>query len=170
MNKKIILSLISLLICVTPIWAQKLSKEEKAAKAKMEYDNAIKAVEERAFAIVASSYTDSDGIIESNTDNTNFFSCEGEDFFMQGKIVCDNDKTNIAKAIEYTPTYNKKGNLRLSIIVSGRMIQGTYVISVRANTNMADVIFTPQSGTVRKFSGALLPLKEADYYKRSSPI
>lgn len=167
--KKIILILAVLSVCL-PAAAQKLSKAEKAAQAKEAYDKAVECVNKKSFVIVPSSYTDTEGLIQSNTDNSNFISCEIENLFMQGRIVCDNNYTNIAQATEYTPNFDKKGNLRLRIVVNGRMIKGTYVISMRSNSNMADVVFTPQSGTVRKFSGPLTPLGATKYNKRANAI
>lgn len=168
MRKFLLISLI--LLTAVPLAAQKQSKEEKAAIAKAAHDTAVKCIEGNSFVIVPSSYTDKDGIIEPNTDNSNFISYETKNLFMQGNIVCDNKYTNIAEASEYVITFDKKGNLRLRIVVIGRMIRGTYVISIRANTNMADVIFTPQSGTTRKFSGPVVPLNTVNYNKRSNPM
>lgn len=167
--KQLLLLSFALLIML-PTVAQKQSKEEKAALAKVAYNTAVKCVEDKNFVIIPSSYTDKDGVIETNTENTNFISSETTNLFIQGEIVCDNKYTNIAEATEYTPIFDKKGNLRLRIVVMGRMIKGTYIISMRANTNMADVIFTPQSGTIRKFSGPIVPVNAAKYYKRSSPM
>lgn len=165
------LLLLSFALLITlPLVAQKQSKEEKAAIAKAAHEVAVKCVEDKSFVIIPSSYTDKDGVIEANTENTNFISYEATNLFMQGEIVCDNKYTNIAEATEYNPAFDKKGNLRLRIVVMGRMIKGTYVISMRANTNMADVIFTPQSGTIRKFSGPIVPVNTTKYYKRSSPM
>lgn len=159
-----------ILFTILPLIAQKQSKEEKAAIAKAAYDTAVKCIENKNFVIIPSSYTDKDGMIESNTENTNFISYENNNLFLQGNIVCDNKYTNIAEASEYIPTFDKKGNLRLRIVVIGRMVKGTYVISMRANTNLADVIFTPQSGTTRKFSGPIVPPDAVKYNKRSNPM
>ncbi|MEG0517800.1 MAG: hypothetical protein RR555_02880 [Bacteroidales bacterium] len=165
------LLLLSFVLLITlPVSAQKQSKEEKIAIAKAAHETAVKCVENKSFVIIPSSYTDKDGVIETNTENTNFISYETTNLFMQGEIVCDNKYTNIAEVTEYTPAFDKKGNLRLRIVIIGRMVRGTYVISMRTNTNMADVIFTPQSGTIRKFSGPVVSVNTTKYYKRSSPM
>lgn len=167
--KKIVFMLLVMLVTL-PLAAQKMTKAEKEAAAKAAHEAAVKSVESRAFVIVPSSYTLSDGMIENNIDNANFLSCEGKNLFAQGRIVCNNTYTNIVEATEYTPTFDKKGNMKLRIVVTGRMLKGTYLISMRNNTNMADVIFTPQTGDTRKFTGPIVPLKSASYTKRSSPI
>lgn len=159
-----------LFILVIPAWGQRMTKEEKAALAKAAYETAVKCINEKSFVIVPATYTDKDGVMESNSENTNFISCESGQIFTQGTIVCDNKYTNVADATEYTPTLDKKGNLKLRIVVNGRMIKGTYVISMKANTNVADVIFTPASGTTRKFTGPVTPLTGSSYYKRSNPM
>ncbi len=164
------LLILSVMLVTLPLAAQKLSKEEKAAAAKAAYSVAVESVKSRNFVIVPSSYTQKDGLIETNIDNANFLSCEGNDLFAQGLIVCDNKYTNILDAAEYTPVFDKKGNMKLRIVVIGRMMRGTYSISMRNNTNIADVIFTPQSGETRKFSGPLVPLRSANYNKRANPI
>lgn len=158
------------LLLVVPAFAQKLSKEEKAALAKAANSAAIEAVNARTFVIVPSSYTDSEGMIVDNVDNSNFFSSEGKNCFAQGVICCDNTYNNITEATEYDVNIDKKGNLKLRIVVSGRMLKGTYTISMRNNGNNADVIFMPQSGTTRKFSGPIVPLAGASYNKRANPI
>ena len=73
----------------------------------------------------------------------------------------------------YEGYYNvdKKGNVKLIMVVSGRMWTGTYTINMRKGDNQADVIFTPSgSGTTRRFHGPIVPVAGADYNKRSNPI
>ena len=149
------------LIVALPSFGQKLSKEEKAAQQKALYETAVKALEEKDWAIVPSSYTDSDGISEQLTDNSIFISYEKTNMFMQGFRVCGNSYTNIAE-----------GNLKTIVIrVQGRHIQGTYKISMPKidNGNVVDVIFTPSSGATRKFQGPVVPSRVAGFYKKSNP-
>ena len=92
--------------------------------------------------------------------------------FMQGFRVCGNSYTNVAEVKEYTENKDKKGNIKNIIIrVQGRHIQGTYKISLPKvdNGNIVDVIFTPSTGTVRKFQGPVVPSKVAGFYKKSNP-
>lgn len=167
--KKLLLILLTLSFAL-PVCAQKLSKEERAAQAKAANAMAVESVNARAFVIVPSSYTESDGMIADNIDNANFISCEGANLFAQGMICCGNKYTNITEITEYSVNIDKKGNLKLRIVVSGRMLKGTYNITMRSNGNIADVIFMPQGGTTRKFTGPVVPLKGASYNKRSNPM
>ncbi|MBQ6311652.1 MAG: hypothetical protein IJK74_08930 [Bacteroidales bacterium] len=160
------------LIVALPSFGQKLSKEEKAAQQKALYETAVKALEEKDWAIVPSSYTDSDGISEQLTDNSIFISYEKTNMFMQGFRVCGNSYTNIAEVKEYEMLKDKKGNLKTIVIrVQGRHIQGTYKISMPKidNGNVVDVIFTPSSGATRKFQGPVVPSRVAGFYKKSNP-
>lgn len=169
--KKIFVLAIALMF-VLPSFAQKLSKEEKAAQQKALYETMIKAFEDKDWAIVPSSYTDSDGISEQLTDNSIFISYEKTNMFMQGVRVCGNSYTNIAEVKEYEENKDKKGNIKNIIIrVQGRHIQGTYKITLPKvdNGNMVDVIFTPSTGTTRKFQGPVVPSKVAGFYKKSNP-
>lgn len=170
MKKILILALA--LVFVLPSFAQKLTKEEKAAQQKALYETMVKALEENDWAIVPSSYTDSDGISEQLTDNGIFISYEKKNMFMQGLRVCGNSYTNIAEVKDIEFNKDKKGNIKNVIIrVQGRHIQGTYKITLPKvdNGNIVDVIFTPSSGTTRKFQGPLVPSKVAGFYKKSNP-
>ncbi len=167
--KKSILMLLAILLSL-PIMAQKLSKEEKAARAKAAYEAAVTGINARAWVLVPSSYTASDGMIENNINNDNFISCEGKNLFAQGRIVCDNNYTNILEDSEYSVNTDKKGNVKIRIVVTGRMMKGTYNITMRNNNNIADVIFTQSTGSTLRFTGPIVPLKGASYNKRSNPI
>lgn len=170
MKMKKLLILFAALLCVLPLSAQKMSKEEKAAAAKEAYDAAVKAVEEKAWVIVPTSYYTLDGDIETNDDNSVFLSYERANAFAQGRFLCGNANTNIAEVTEYTVKTDKKGNIKIKMVVNGRQWRGTYQISVRANSNDATINFTPPTGNSRKFDGPLVPLAGANYYKRSNPI
>lgn len=165
--KKILVFILSICIAL-PGLSQKMSKEEKEAMQKALYDTAVKCINEKDFVIIPTSYIDSDGIDESLTDNTIFILYDTKNMYMQGKVVCGNGYTNIADVTEYSPNFDKKGNLKLRIVVNGRMVRGTYLISMRANTNIADVIFTPQNGTTRKFQGPIVPVSSGNFIKRSN--
>lgn len=159
------------MLLALPMAAQKLSKEEKAALAKAQYEKALDAINSNNFVIVPASYQNSDGDVETNTDNSNLLLVQGKQVFLQGRIVCDNSYNNVAEATEYDVNVDKKGNIRLKMIVQGRMVKGTYTISVRNNGNNADVIFNPQSGgTTRRFTGPVTPPSETSYNKRANPM
>ncbi len=169
--KKLLLVLLAVAISL-PAFSQKLSKEEKAARAKAAYEAAVEAINARAWVLVPANFTFSDGTMTDNTNNDNFLSCEGKNLFAQGKNVCDNNYTNLLTDSTYDVKVDKKGNVRMRIVVSGRMMGGTatYTVSMRSTGNNADVIFTQGSGRTIKFSGPIVPLKGASYNKRSNPM
>lgn len=169
MRRGFIMLLVMLL--TLPMAAQKLSKEEKAALAKAKYEKALSAINANSFVIVPASYQTSGGDVETNTDNSNLLLVQGKQVFLQGQIVCDNTYNNVAEPTEYDVKVDKKGNIKLKMVVQGRMVKGTYTISVRNNGNNADVIFNPQSGgTTRRFTGPLTPPSETSYNKRANPM
>lgn len=169
MRRGLIMLLVMLL--TLPMAAQKLSKEEKAALAKAKYEKALSAINANSFVIVPASYQTSGGDVETNTDNSNLLLVQGKQVFLQGRIVCDNTYNNVAEPTEYDVKVDKKGNIKLKMVVQGRMVKGTYTISVRNNGNNADVIFNPQSGgTTRRFTGPLTPPSETSYNKRANPM
>ena len=169
MKKGLLMLLV--MILTLPVAAQKLSKEEKAALAKANYEKALNAINSNNFVIVPASYQTSSGDVETNTDNSNLLLVQGKQVFLQGRIVCDNTYNNVAEPTEYDVKVDKKGNVKLRMVVQGRMVKGTYTISVRNNGNNADVIFNPQNGgTTRRFTGLVTPPGETSYNKRSNPM
>ena len=169
---KKILAFIIAVMMVIPSFAQKLSKEEKAAQNQALYETMVKALEENDWAIVPSSYIDEDGVDNQLTDNSIFISYEKTNMFMQGYRVCGNSYTNITEVKECEMVKDKKGNLKSVIIrVQGRHIQGTYKLTVPKvnNGNIVSVIYTPSSGATRKFQGPLVASRIAGFYKKSNP-
>ncbi len=167
--KRFLILAVALMVAL-PTFAQKLSKEEKAAQAKALNETAIKAIEDNDWAIVPTSYIDADGVDNQLTDNAIFISFEKTQFFAQGARVCGDGRTLVAEIKDFDKKIDKKGNLKMSFNVVGRYIQGKYQVTMKNNGNVADVIFTPTSGTVRKFQGPILPSKAAGFYKKSSPM
>jgi hypothetical protein len=169
MRKVAILALFA--ICALPLFGQKMTKEERAAAAKGRYEAAMTAINEKAFVLVPSEYTDPDGEVLSNDNNSVFLSYEKENAFGQGRCVTDNTNDNIGEVTKYDVVVDKKGNVKITMIVSGRMWKGTYKISMRNGDNEADVIFTPNgSGTTRRFHGPIVPMGAASYNKHAHPI
>ena len=152
--KRSVLILLAMLM-VVPSFAQKMSKAEKAAAAKLAYDAAVESINNKTWVIVPDTYALSNGDFETNIDNSNFLSCENGDCFSQGAIVCDNSYTNVSTPSEYTVNTDKKGNVTIRVVVNGN--------------NKADVIFNPTKGTTRRFSGPIVPLAGASYNKRANP-
>lgn len=167
--RKTLLIVMAMLMFV-PAFAQKMTKEEKAAAAKMAYDGALESFNSKTWVIVPDSYTKGDGTFENNVDDTNFISMETTNCFAQGYIVCDNSKTNVASISEYEVMVDKKGNVKVILVVNGNYWKGKYTIKMSSKGNMADVIFNPQNGTTRKFSGPVVPLAGAKFTKRANPL
>lgn len=157
------------MLMVVPSFAQKMSKAEKAAAAKLAYDAALESFNNKTWVIVPDSYALSNGDFENNIDNGNFLSCENGDCFSQGAIVCDNGYTNVSTPSEYVVDVDKKGNVTVRVVVNGNYWKGTYKITMRNGGNKADVIFNPSNGTTRRFSGPVVPLAGANYNKRANP-
>ena len=161
----------ALTLCALPLLGQKLSKEEKAAQAQARYDATLAALNAKAWVIVPDEYTDPDGEVVSNDNNSFFLSSEGENVFGCGRFITDNGENNIGEATKYEVNVDKKGNVKVTMSVLGRKWKGTYKISMRKGDNEADVIFTPRgNGTTRRFHGPIVPLAEANYNKRANPI
>lgn len=166
--KKALLFAAAILMMV-PSFAQKMSKEEKAALAKAQYEGAVQVINEKNWVIIPDTYDTEDGI-ENNTSNDNFISCEKGMMFSQGSICCANSYTNKSEPSEYTVNTDKKGNIKMKIIVRGDYWKGTYTISIRNNSNTADVIFNSQGGSTRKFSGPMVSCIGTQYNKRANPM
>lgn len=168
--KKIAIILAAML-CVLPLSAQKMSKEEKAAAAQLAYESALQSINEKSWVLVPQQYVLSDGSFDQCSDISIFISMENGQAICQGSIVGGNNSQGyLAEATTYDVTVDKKGNIRLKMVVSGRMWKGTYTISVRKNSNYAEVIYNPITGDAKKFSGPIVPVVGATYNKRSNPI
>ena len=168
--KKLVL-IAAFVLCALPLFGQKLSKEEKAAEAQARYESALAALNAKAWVLVPSEYTNPDGEVESNDNNSFFLSYEGENVFGYGRFITDNGENNIGEATKYEVNVDKKGNVKVIMSVLGRRWKGTYKISMRKGDNVADVIFTPGgNGTTRRFRGPIVPLAQASYNKRANPI
>ncbi len=169
--KKLAIIAAALVLCALPLLGQKLSKEEKAAQGQERYDAAVAAINAKAWVLVPSEYTNPDGEVVSNDDNSFFLSFEGENVFACGRFITDNIENNIGDVTKYEVNVDKKGNVKVIMSVLGRRWKGTYKISMRKGDNEADVIFNPGgSGTTRRFRGPIVPLAEANYNKRANPI
>lgn len=169
MKKLTILSIF--MLCALPVFGQKMTKEEKAAAAQLRYEAALESINTRSFVLVPSEWTDSEGEVVPNDNNSIFLSCEGDQVFGQGVSVTDNNNDNVAEVTTYDVIVDKKGNVKLIMVINGRMWKGTYRITMRKGDNQADVIFDPSgSGTTRRFHGPIVPLVGASYNKHSHPI
>lgn len=169
--KKILVFIIALMM-VIPSFAQKLSKEEKAAQQKALYETMIKSIEDSTWAYVPESYQNDDGVECLLSTNVDFIIFEKGASVVQGAVVCNNSYTNLAevKSIDYNR--DKKGNLKsITMVVMGRHIHGTYKIILPKvnNGNGVNVIYTQSSGPAKRSRGPILPSKAAVVWKQSIP-
>ena len=105
--KKIILVMLAMVLAL-PSFAQKLSKEEKAALAKAQNESAVTALNAKAWVLVPSQYQKSDGTLESNVDPAIFVACEGDKMIVQGYICGgSNSQSYLVEFKDYTPTIDK---------------------------------------------------------------
>jgi hypothetical protein len=117
------------------------------------------------------SYIKEDGSFETNTENANFLSYEKEFMFLQGLILADNVHTNKLTVSDYSQETDKKGNVRISMQVTGFYIRAKVEISLKKKAgNYADVIITPTKGSTKRFSGYVVPTAKSEYFKRSIVI
>ena len=145
-------------------------KAEKDSIALVKFGKAIAALEAKDFVIIVDSYEAGQGVFETNNDDANFLSYEKELVFVQGQIIAGNSHTNKLTVSEYNKTADKKGNISIRMQVLGSFINGRIEIFLRKGGNSADVIITPTSGTVKRFSGEVVPRAESKYFKRSGGI
>ena len=164
---KRVLFLAALVMLALPALAQ--SKEEKKQAAEAAYKVAVECLNNKSFVLVPASYYNSDGEAFNN-DNTNFLSYETTNAFTQGRIVCGNDHTNIMEVTSYKVETTKKGDVKVEMQIKGRMLSGMYRITLKAGGNMADVVFNVAGGSSIRFSGPVVPVQGADYFKRSNPM
>lgn len=169
--KNIILLLIASFITIS-LSAQKLSKEERLARDKAIYEEALSSINAKAFVIIPTSYTSTSGNneIEENTDLSNFLLFEGNNVITQGKIISDINEIIKGEIVDYSEKVDKKGNVRLSVKVNGRLLKGNFTINLRVNSDVVDVIFVPQNGSTRKFTGPVQAKSKSNFIKRGNPI
>lgn len=153
-----------------PSFAQKLTKEEKAAQQQALYETMVKSIEDSTWAYVPTSYVGDDGVDYLLSSNVNFITYEKNTVLIQGFAVCNNNFTNIVEVRSIEVNRDKKGKLKsISMVVMGRHIHGTYKIIFPKTGNEVDVIFTQSSGPVKRSRGPIVPVKVAIIWKTSNP-
>ena len=169
---KRIIILVALALCALPLFGQKLSKEEKAAQAQARYEAALAAFNDKAWVLVPLEYTTPDGLVETNSNNSYFLSYERDKVLGRGWFIVDNRENNVAEVTKYEVKVDKKGNVKVTMSVLGRMWKGTYKISMRKGDNQAEVTYTPVGNgkSFLRFQGPIEPLASADYQKMANPI
>ncbi len=167
--KKVLIAFLLLALPLVSLNAQN-KKAEKEAEGIAKFEKAKAAIEAKEFVIVPDSYEKSDGSPETNTDEANFLSFEEGSVFLQGTIICGNSFTNKTVVNSIDQKVDKKGNLTVTMQVSGSAITARIEIQMRKGGNYADVIVTPTKGDTKKFSGEVVPKSEAKYYKRPNVV
>jgi len=167
--KKIITTLLLVLLAISPGISQN-KKAEREAAAQAMFEKAKAAINAKEFVIVPDSYEKSDGSPETNTDDAIFISYETDFFYLQGEIVCGNKFTNRAEVTSYNVKEDKKGNLFVEMQVKGNQITARVEIQMRKGSNYADITVYPTKGDARKFSGEVVPRAEAKYFKRPNVV
>jgi hypothetical protein len=153
------------------LFSASAQKADKDSIALIQFERAIADIEAKDFVIIVESYAKEDGSFETNTDNSQFISYEKEFMFLQGLILADNAQTNKLTVSDYSQETDKKGNVRISMQVTGFYIRAKVEISLKKKAgNYADVIITPTKGSTKRFSGYVVPIARSEYFKRSSVI
>ena len=145
-------------------------KAERDSVALVKFNKAVTAIEAKDFVIIVGSYDAGNGVFETNTDDANFLSYEKEFVFLQGQIITENSYTNKLTVSDYNQVPDKKGNIKISMQVRGFFITAKVEISLRKGSNYADVIITPTKGSMKRFSGEVVPTRESKYFKRSGEV
>jgi hypothetical protein len=145
-------------------------KAEKEAAAKAQFEKAVAAVEAKDFVIIVDSYEAGNGIIETNTDVTNFISYEKEFVFLQGWTCGGGNNPNKMDISDFKQVLDKKGNLKVEMQARGSFITAKIEISMKNGGNYADVIITSTKGMTKRFSGEVIPRGESKYFKRPGEV
>jgi len=167
--KKFFLTFCFISAALIPSIAQD-KKAEREAAALAAFEKALVTVESKDFVIIVENY-DVDGVFETNTDVANFLSYEKEFVYLQGMIIAGNSNTNKLTVSEYNQVTDKKGNVKISMQTKGFFITAKIEITLKKTAgSVADVIITPTKGTVKRFSGEVVPRAESKYFKRPGEI
>jgi hypothetical protein len=169
--KRILLSIFIISAVLFSSYAQGNKKAEKDSLALVKFEQALATLETKDWVIIVDSYETEGGIFETNTDAANFLSYEKDYVFMQGQILAGNTHTNKLEVSNYDQSADKKGNVRISMQVRGFFITAKVDISLtKKGGDYADVIITPTKGSMKRFSGYVVPRSQSKYFKRTGEI
>jgi archaellum biogenesis ATPase FlaH len=145
-------------------------KAEREAATLAAFEKVLVTIETRDYVIIVDNY-DVNGVFETNTDVSNFLSYEKEFVYLQGMIIAGNNNTNKLTVSDYNQVTDKKGNVKISMQTKGFFITAKIEMTLKKTAgNVADVIITPTKGTVKRFSGEVVPRAESKYFKRPGEI
>jgi len=167
--KRIILSVVLIGAAFLSTFAQN-KKAEKDSIAVVKFEKALAAVEAKDFVIIVEYYKTEAGSLENNTDAANFLSYEKEFIYLQGQIVAENSYRNKLTVNDYSKSADKKGNVQITLQARSLLITAKIEIFLKKGGNYADVIITPTKGSVKRFSGEVVPTAESKYFKRAGEM
>lgn len=168
--KKFFLTFCFISAALMPSIAQD-KKAEREAAALAAFEKALVTLETKDFVMIVDNYEAADGIFETNTDVANFLSYEKDFVFLQGMILTGNNNTNKLTVSDYNQVTDKKGNVKISMQAKGFFINAKIEMTLKKTSgSVADVIITPTKGTVKRFSGEVVPRAESKYFKRPGEI
>lgn len=151
--------------------AQGNKKAEKDSLALLKFQQALATLETKDWVIIVDSYETGGGIFETNSDAANFISYEKDNVYMQGQIVAGNGNVNKLEVSNYDQSTDKKGNVKITMQVRGFFITAKVDISLtKKGGDYADVIITPTKGSMKRFSGYVVPRSQSKYFKRTGEI
>jgi hypothetical protein len=167
--KRIILSVVLIGAAFLSTFSQN-KKAEKDSLAVVKFEKALAAVEAKDFVIIVEYYKTEAGSLENNTDAANFLSYEKEFIYLQGQIVAENSYRNKLTVNDYSKSADKKGNVLITLQARSLLITAKIEIFLKKGGNYADVIITPTKGSVKRFSGEVVPTAESKYFKRAGEM
>jgi hypothetical protein len=168
--KKYILAICFLSAALMPSFGQD-KKAEREAAALAAFEKALATIETRNYVVIVGTYQTEDAIFVDNTDNANFMQFENDHILLQGAIITDNSYTNNLAVSDYDQVTDKKGNIRISYQAMGKLINAKVVMTLKkASGNMVEVIITPTKGSVKRFTGELVPTAQSKHFRRTGEI
>jgi len=168
--KKFLLAICFISVALMTVTGQD-KKAEREAAALAAFEKALATIETRDFVIIVGTYQTEDASFLDNTDNANFIAFEGENIILQGAILTGNALTNKLAVSDYNQTTDKKGNVRISCQAKGLMINAKVELSLKKSAgDVADVIITPTKGTIKRFTGEVVPRAQSKYFRRPGEI
>ena len=169
--KRIFVSIFIISIALFASYGQSNKKAEKDSLMLVKFEKALATLETKDWVIIVDSYETQGGIFETNTDAANFMSYEKDNVYLQGQIVAGNSNINKLEVSNYDQSTDKKGNVKITMQVRGFFITAKVDISLnRKAGDYADVIITPTKGSMKRFSGYVVPRSQSKYFKRTGEI
>lgn len=181
MTKVILLIMFSMLMLAGNIRAQESEKEvtrseQKALQAKLDsllYNEAVKAINDKAFTLEADQVVFKYGEFAYVNSNTNFVSVKGDKAVVQVAFNIPIDGPNGLGGVTvegsvsgYKMTSDKKGTIHLEFNVMGVGISAQVVVTMPKGTSRASVEVSPNFNSNRlTLNGVVLPIEKSHVFK-----